>query len=234
VDHYSAAGPYDITAKHDQPLTVYVMHKDGDPGWVTTEPHPQYIEGIDKRVSFLVKRLHELEKLTRTSMTPVEIFEQSALSTFSVGDYDKDSQEYRIRDALEEQRELLSTLATRGNVQLTLIINPNVAFQDKNYLKRVGRLIDWMEPYQNADRIQWAESDEYFSANQLVVANHLIVDGFSGIPFGGLNLNRISYESEKIDKAVRAFRKRFQEATYPDKETVIRRLKDLHVGGSRP
>jgi class 3 adenylate cyclase len=217
---YSTSGPYPIVAKHDLAIQVHVLHKD-EPGWIKTAPYPQYIETVEARAKFLLERLLELEQ----SKDDVRIYEQSALSTFSLikQSYERTHPEYRYRELLAQQRKILESLAIRKNVQLRVIINPRLTYQDSLVRGRVHGLIKWMEKHVDHDNILWTEA-ETFGANQLIL-NDVLIDGFSGTPFAGLTLSRVTYDRTKINMAIKAFNERFADATFKDKREVIEHVK---------
>lgn len=226
TDGYLTRGPYQIVAKHNMPLQVYVMYREED-GWNKAEPHPPFIDGVKARAKFIKDRLQELKSVTGE----LKIYEQSALSTFSLLEqyYPPEHPEYEYRGDLAAQRKLLDALVTRENVRLNLIINPRLTFQEDPLVAgRMEGLIQWMEAHVNDENIQWAEA-ETFGTNQLIVDGNFVIDGFSGSPYVGLTLSRVTYDPQTIGRGIIAFQERFDGSEFTDKTRVIERLKSTLI-----
>jgi hypothetical protein len=172
-------GPFDILAKHDLFLRVYVMYPENAADWVRLPPYPRgEIRGRIARTQFIVDRLGELSRLDQGG--PHTIYEQGAFSTFGICDNPAERRIFQAEEAyyplVLQQRKLLNELAHLPGTTLKIIISPNPNYPSPVLRQRFDELLKWMkdDDILKHPNIDWAMM-KYDGPNRLIVLEHFLI-----------------------------------------------------------
>jgi hypothetical protein len=185
------------------------MFREGEPGWENQEPYPQgLIIGKKRRTQFIVRRLSELLHTDKK----IEIYEQSALSTFGIAD-----QTWELRDdeadyvkLVQEQKAKLKALAEQDRTTVKLVLRPIRRYTPRWMQARCEALLECLRTFIDAANVDFVVVEDYEVPNRLIVKNGFSIEGYKMYDSSGYELSVIRAATDEINEAIDSFEQVFK------------------------
>jgi hypothetical protein len=201
--------PLPVLVKHRLEFEVRIMFREGEPGWENQEPYPQgLIIGKKRRTQFIVRRLSELLHTDKK----IEIYEQSALSTFGIAD-----QTWELRDdeadyvkLVQEQKAKLKALAEQDRTTVKLVLRPIRRYTPRWMQARCEALLECLRTFIDAANVDFVVVEDYEVPNRLIVKNGFSIEGYKMYDSSGYELSVIRAATDEINEAIDSFEQVFK------------------------
>lgn len=202
------SNPLSIPVKHRLEFEVRVMFREGEPGWENREPYPHgLLIGKKRRTQFIVRSLGEMLKTNE----PIEIYEQSALSTFGIASqsylWGQEESDY-VRLILD-QKAKLEALAEQDRTTVKLVLRPIRRYTPKWMRARCEALLECLRSFVDSPNVDFVVVEDYEVPNRLIVKNEFSIEGYKMYDSSGYELSVIRDATDEINEAIDSFQQVF-------------------------
>lgn len=216
------SNPLTVLGKHRTEFEVRIMFREGEPGWEHREPYPDdLIVGKKRRTQFIVKNLDGM----LNSQEKIEIYEQSALSTFGIAPHPSlwGHEEGDYVRLILDQKAKLKALAEQDRTTVKLVLRPIRRYTPKWMKARCDALLECLRAFVDASNVDYVVVEDYEVPNRLIVKNKFSIEGYKMYDNSGYELSVIRDATDEINEAIDSFEQVFnKQRSHQSKADVIR------------
>jgi len=227
-------GTFEIIDKHGNSINTYVMHLGNkNVNWNREIPYfTEELYGKVYRTQYIVNQFKDLNNICRADSETIEIFEQSAFTTFGVPAnqnylYNNPTYSKEYFDLLVKQRNYLYEISKLENVKVKLIIWPLRDYDKQKKSQRLQSLLEWMKDPSvlKNNNIDWV-LNKYSGPNKLIIGGKFCLEGLKFEGTSGYERSKVIKNTNKIKEAINEFENCFKEGkgVHPLKQEVIDEL----------